>query len=197
VAAPGSLVLSTRNAHKLREFDRLLAPHGWSVQPLPEGITLPPEVADTFEGNALPKARAAADATGAAAIGDDSGIEAAALGGRPGVRSARFAGEHATDEENLDLLLGCAPAGSALRYVCALVYVDPARSLDRVFFGYCTGTLAAEPRGTGGFGYDPAFLPDDDDSGRTMAELDDADKDRISHRGRAVRELLRWLEAEG
>jgi XTP/dITP diphosphohydrolase len=197
VAAPGSLVLSTRNAHKLREFDRLLAPDGWSVQPLPEGITLPPEVADTFEGNALPKARAAATATGLAAIADDSGIEAAALGGRPGVRSARFAGEHATDQDNLDLLLACAPAGSALRYVCALVYVDPVGSVDRVFFGYCGGTLAAEPRGTGGFGYDPAFLPDDDDSGRTMAELDDADKDRISHRGRAVRELLRWLEAEG
>jgi XTP/dITP diphosphohydrolase len=194
VAGHGSLVLSTRNAHKLREFERLLAPGDWSVDPLPEGVTLPPEVADTFEGNASPKARAAAAATGRAAIADDSGIEAAALGGRPGVRSARFAGEHATDQQNLELLLASAPAGSGLRYVCALVYVDPARELERVFFGYCMGTLAADPRGARGFGYDPAFLPDDDDSGRTMAELEDADKDRISHRGRAVRELLRWLD---
>jgi XTP/dITP diphosphohydrolase len=189
-----ALLLSTRNAHKLREFDRLLSPGGWSVDPLPDDVVLPPEVADTFEGNALPKARVAAAAAGRPAIADDSGIEAAALDGRPGVRSARFAGEHATDQENLDLLLASAPVGSALRYVCALVYVDPARDLERVFFGYCTGTLAAEPRGTRGFGYDPAFLPDDDTSGRTMAELEDGDKDRISHRGRAVRELLRWLD---
>jgi XTP/dITP diphosphohydrolase len=197
VTGDPSLLLSTRNAHKLREFERLLAPGGWSVDPLPEGVALPPEVADTFEGNALPKARVAATATGRAAIADDSGIEAAALGGRPGVRSARFAGEHATDQANLDLLLASAPVGSGLRYVCALVYVDPARGLERVFFGYCTGTLAADPRGTRGFGYDPAFLPDGDDTGRTMAELEDADKDRISHRGGAVRELVRWLDGDG
>jgi XTP/dITP diphosphohydrolase len=193
----GSLLLATRNAHKLREFARLLSPEGWSVDPLPEAVTLPPEIADTFLGNALPKARTAATATGRAAIADDSGIEASALGGRPGVRSARFAGEHASDQENLDLLLASAPAGSGLRYVCALVYVDPARELERVFFGYCSGTVAAEPSGTGGFGYDPAFVPDDDPSGHTMAELEDADKDRISHRGRAVRELVQWLDAEG
>jgi XTP/dITP diphosphohydrolase len=192
-----ALLLSTRNAHKLREFDRLLSPGGWSVDPLPDDVVLPPEVADTFEGNALPKARVAAAAAGRPAIADDSGIEAAALDGRPGVRSARFAGEHATDQENLDLLLASAPAGSGLRYVCALAYVDPARDLERVFFGHCTGTVAASPRGDRGFGYDPAFLPDDDASGRTMAELDDADKDRISHRGRAVRELVRWLEVGG
>ncbi|HEX5192966.1 MAG TPA: non-canonical purine NTP pyrophosphatase [Solirubrobacteraceae bacterium] len=193
----GSLLLSSRNPHKLREFGRLLAPSGRAVDPLPDGVALPPEVADTFEGNALPKARTAAAATGRAAIADDSGIEAAALDGGPGVRSARFAGEHATDHENLDLLLASAPVGSELRYVCALAYVDPVRSLERVFYGYCTGTLAASPRGTRGFGYDPAFVPDDIGGGRTMAELEDADKDRISHRGRAVRELLRWLDASG
>jgi XTP/dITP diphosphohydrolase len=191
------LLVSTRNPHKLREFGRLLAPAGWSVDPLPAGIELPPEVADTFEGNALPKARAAALATGGPAIADDSGIEAAALDGAPGVRSARFAGEHATDQENLDLLLVRAPAGSPLRYVCALVYVDPARSLERTFVGYCSGTLAAEPRGERGFGYDPAFLPDLEQSGQTMAELSDVEKDRISHRGAAVRELLRWLGETG
>jgi XTP/dITP diphosphohydrolase len=197
VAGARSLLLATRNAHKLREFERLLAPGGWSVEPLADGVALPPEVADTFEGNALPKARTAAAASGRAAIADDSGIEAAALNGRPGVRSARFAGEHATDQQNLDLLLASAPAGSALRYVCALAYVDPERSLERVFFGYCTGRLAAEPRGTRGFGYDPAFVPDEDGSGRTMAELEDAGKDRLSHRGRAVGELLRWLDGAG
>jgi XTP/dITP diphosphohydrolase len=197
VPAAASLLLSTRNAHKHREFGRLLAPAGWSVDPLPDDVLLPPEVADTFEGNALPKARAAAQATGRPAIADDSGIEAAALDGAPGVRSARFAGEQATDQENLDLLRARAPVGSALRYVCALVYVDPATSLERTFVGYCTGTLAAEPRGERGFGYDPAFLPDADRSGRTMAELPDVDKDRISHRGAAVRQLLAWLGEAG
>jgi XTP/dITP diphosphohydrolase len=197
VPAAASLVLSTRNPHKLREFGRLLAPAGWSLEPLPEDVVLPPEIADTFEGNALPKARAAAQATGRAVIADDSGIEAAALDGAPGVRSARFAGEHASDQENLDLLRSRAPAGSALRYVCALVYVDPARGLEQTFVGYCSGTLAAEPRGDGGFGYDPAFLPDAERSGRTMAELSDVEKDRISHRGAAVRELLGWLVEAG
>ena len=95
------------------------------------------------------------------AIADDSGIEAAALGGAPGVRSARYAGERATDEQNLDKLLHEAPAGSALAYVCALAYVDPADGVERLFEGRCTGRLAAAPRGEGGFGYDPAFLPDD------------------------------------
>ncbi len=193
MTAGRSLLLSTRNPHKLREFERLMAPSGWAVVPLPDAVELPPEIADTFEGNALPKARAAAAATGRAAIADDSGIEAAALGGRPGVRSARFAGEHASDRENLELLLGSAPAGSALRYVCALAYVDPARELERVFFGECTGTLAAAPRGERGFGYDPAFLPDADHSGHTMAELGDHEKDLISHRGAAIRALLAWL----
>lgn len=196
--SPGaSLLLSTRNPHKLREFGRLMAPAGWSVDPLPADVALPPEVADTFAGNALPKAHAAALATGRPAIADDSGIEAAALDGAPGVRSARFAGEHATDQQNLDLLRARAPAGSGLRYVCALAYVDPARTLQRTFVGYCSGTLAAEPRGERGFGYDPAFLPDAEHSGRTMAELTDVEKDRISHRGAAVRELLDWLREAG
>jgi XTP/dITP diphosphohydrolase len=197
VPPEASLLLSTRNPHKLREFGRLLARGGWSIEPLPAGVALPPEDADTFVGNALPKARAAARATGRPAIADDSGIEAAALDGAPGVRSARFAGESATDQENLDRLRSRAPAGSALRYVCALAYVDPERAVERTFLGYCTGTLAAEPRGEGGFGYDPAFLPDGERSGRTVAELSDVEKDGISHRGAAVRELLAWLAEAG
>ena len=186
------VVLSTRNAHKVREFAGLL--DGIDVVPLPEEVQLPPETGATFAENALVKARAAAAATGGAAIADDSGIEAAALGGRPGVRSARFAGERATDEENLAKLLREAPAGSAVAYVCVIAYVDGAR--ERLFAGRCTGTLAAEPRGDGGFGYDPAFVPDDVHDGRTMAELAPAEKDAISHRGRAARALLALLHNE-
>ena len=194
MAIPTSLVLATRNPHKLREFERLLAPAGVAVEPLPEGIELPPEAGDTFEANAMPKARTAAAHTGRAAIADDSGIEAQALGGRPGVRSARYAGLDADDAENLEKLLRDAPPGSGLRYVCALAYVDPVAGIERVFFGDSSGRLAAQPRGEQGFGYDPAFLPDGDFGGRTMAELSDDEKDLISHRGRAVRALLRWSD---
>jgi len=188
-------VLATRNAHKAREFATLLAPH--EVVALPDELQLPPETADTFVGNATDKARAAALATGIAAIADDSGIESAALGGAPGVRSARFAGESASDEQNLDKLLREAPAGSALAYVCALVLVRPDGELEHTVQARCTGTLAAQPRGNGGFGYDPAFLPDDIADGRTMAELEPREKDAISHRGRAARELLALLETAG
>jgi len=197
VTPPSSLLLATRNAHKLREFNRLLAPAQIAVAPLPEDVVLPPEEGDTFADNALPKARAAAAATGQIAIADDSGIEAAALDGRPGVRSARYAGPGATDQDNLDKLMREAPVGSALRYVCALAYVDPGSGLERVVFGYCRGRLAAEARGSHGFGYDPAFLPDGSEDGRTMAELSDAEKDAISHRAGAVAELLRWLSTPG
>jgi XTP/dITP diphosphohydrolase len=193
MATDAKLVLATRNPHKLREFGRLLAPAGIAVDPLPDEVQLPAEVGETFEGNALPKARAAAAATGRVTIADDSGIEAAALDGRPGVRSARYAGEHASDEQNLAKLMTEAPVDSGLRYVCALAYVDPSSGTERVFYGFSPGTLAAEARGSGGFGYDPAFLPVGDYGGRTMAELGDAEKDAISHRGRAAGALLAWL----
>ena len=183
------LVLSTRNPHKVREFAGLL--DGLDVVALPDDVELPPETGETFADNALIKARTAHEADGGAAIADDSGIEAAALGGRPGVRSARFAGEDATDAENLAKLLAEAPAGSALAYVCVIAYVDG--DAERLFEGRCTGTLAADPRGDGGFGYDPAFIPDDIADGRTMADLAPEEKDAISHRGRAARDLLRWL----
>jgi XTP/dITP diphosphohydrolase len=185
------LVLATRNPHKVREFGALLAPH--EVVALPDAVELPPETGTTFAANALTKARTAARDTGEPAIADDSGIESAALGGAPGVYSARFAGEGATDEENLAKLVAEAPAGSALAYVCALAFVDP-DGTEHLVEGRCTGTLAAHPRGEGGFGYDPAFVPDDLDGGRTMAELSQDEKDAISHRGRAVRELVGWLE---
>ncbi len=188
-----SLVLATRNAHKLAEMQRLLEPVGITVEPLPDGIELPPEDGTTFADNALPKARSAAAATERPAIADDSGIEAQALGGAPGVRSARYAGATATDEENLDKLVREAPSDSRLRYVCALAYVNPLTGQERVFFGDCRGRMAQTRRGEGGFGYDPVFVPDATGDNRTMAELADAEKDAISHRGHAVRALLRWL----
>jgi XTP/dITP diphosphohydrolase len=186
------LVLATRNDHKVREVGRLM--DGVVVEPLPEHVTLPPEDGDTFAANALGKARAAAAALGRAAIADDSGIEAAALGGAPGIRSARYAGPHATDADNLSKLRAEAPAGSAVRYVCVIAYAEPGGA-EHTFTGICDGMLAADARGSGGFGYDPAFLPADLDDGRTMAELSDAEKDAISHRGRAARELLAWLRS--
>jgi XTP/dITP diphosphohydrolase len=186
------LVLATRNDHKVRELDRLM--DGVAIEPLPADVTLPPEDGDTFAANALEKARAAAAALGRPAIADDSGIEAAALDGAPGIFSARFAGPAATDAENLAKLRAEAPAGSAVRYVCVMAYVEPGGE-ERVFTGVCDGTLSAEVRGSGGFGYDPAFLPADVGDGRTMAELSAAEKDAISHRGRAARALLAWLRA--
>ena len=160
--------------------------------PLPDEVELPPEDGETFADNALAKARAAHAATGMAAIADDSGIEARALGGRPGVRSARYAGPEAGDEENLELLLRelADAADRSVAYVCALAYVDE-DGAEQPFEGRCEGRLADEPRGSGGFGYDPAFVPDDTgpDDARTMAELSAAEKHAISHRGRAARAL--------
>jgi XTP/dITP diphosphohydrolase len=183
------LVLATRNRHKLRELSQLMAPI--ELEALPEEVALPPETGTTFAENALRKARAAAAATGLPAIADDSGIEAAALGGAPGVWSARYAGEQATDEENLAKLLEEVPPGSDNRvtYVCAIAYVDPGGD-HLIVHGRCSGTLTHEPRGSGGFGYDPAVVPDDyPGDRRTMAELSAEEKDAISHRGRAAREL--------
>ena len=192
------LLLATHNEHKRREFARLLeSPEkgaGRRIRALPAEVMLPAEDGETFAQNALGKARAAAAATGEASIADDSGIEAQALGGAPGVRSARFAGEGASDAENLQKLLREAPAGSALEYVCVIAYVDRARGEERLFEGRCAGLLSAEARGERGFGYDPAFLPADGPPGLTMAELSDRRKDAISHRGRAARALLAWLD---
>jgi XTP/dITP diphosphohydrolase len=184
------LFLATRNDHKLREFGRLLGT--LELDPLPDGLPSPVEDGDSYAANALIKARAAAKATGRPAIADDSGIEAEALDGAPGVRSARFAGETATDAENLAKLRASAPPGSRVRYVCAIAHVDP-HGPEHVFERTASGVIAPEPRGDRGFGYDPLFVPDDDRAGRTMAELSDEEKDAISHRGRAARALAEWL----
>jgi XTP/dITP diphosphohydrolase len=189
------IVLATRNAHKLRELGQLMRPI--ELDPLSEAVALPPETGTTFADNALAKARAAAAATERPSIADDSGIEAAALGGAPGVWSARYAAEDATDQENLDKLLREVPPDGDTRvaYVCAIAYVEPGGP-EELVHGRCEGRLTHRPRGSGGFGYDPAFVPDDyPGDERTMAELSPEEKDAISHRGRAARELKRRLLA--
>ena len=192
------MILASRNEHKVRELAEILPSVG--LKPLPEGIEMPPEDGLTFADNALIKARAAREATGGAVIADDSGIEVDGLGGRPGVRSARYAGESATDGENLEKVLKdlAASTGPATaRYVCVIAWIDRDGN-ESTFEGTCEGSLIAEPRGDGGFGYDPAFVPDDTgpDDHRTMAELSPAEKHRISHRGRAARKMAALLDQE-
>jgi XTP/dITP diphosphohydrolase len=192
-----ALLLATRNEHKLRELREALP--RIEIDPLPAEVELPPEDGETFAANALIKARAARAATGRASIADDSGIEARGLGGRPGVRSARYAGDGASDEQNLARLLEEVGGQEDRRvaYVCVIAMVDEQGS-ESLFEGRCEGILASEPRGSGGFGYDPAFLPEDTgpDDDRTMAELAPAEKHAISHRGRAARKLAAHLGIE-
>jgi XTP/dITP diphosphohydrolase len=189
-------VLASRNAHKLRELEALLAPH--RLEALPADVELPPESGTTFAENALLKAAAATCGTGRPSVADDSGIAVAALDGGPGIHSARFAGEGASDEENLRKLLRELQGATDRRaaYVCALALVEPGGE-RKVFEARCEGRLTESPRGSGGFGYDPIFVPDEYSHGpeRTMAELSAAEKDAISHRGRAATKLLAWLSS--
>ena len=189
-SAPCRLTVATRNEHKLRELGEILT--GVELVALDPRAELPPETGETFAENALLKARAAHRWDGGAAIADDSGIAAAALGGRPGVRSARFAGEHATDEQNLDLLIESLAAAEdrSVAYVCVIAHVDE-DGRESVYEGRCTGELIEERRGSGGFGYDPAVVPDATGAAdrRTMAELAPEEKHAISHRGIATRKL--------
>ena len=190
------MILASRNAHKLRELREILP--GIELDPLPEEVELPPEDGETYAENALIKARAAREATGQPAVADDSGIEASALGGRPGVRSARYDGPGATDESNLAKLLrevGEAGTDRRVVYRCVIALVDQ-QGEERTFEGSCEGKLIEQPRGDGGFGYDPAFAPDDTGPAdeRTMAELTPDEKNAISHRARAARELASYLE---
>jgi XTP/dITP diphosphohydrolase len=199
VPFPERLAIATKNAHKLRELARIC--RDWPVRWLTvENHPGPwPDVAEpheTYLDNALEKARAIASTLGEPAIADDSGIEADALDGGPGPRSARFAGEGASDAENLAKLIEAIrdePTDArTARYRCvaAIAWAD-GRALHAE--GVCEGTLLVTPRGAGGFGYDPIFIPRGED--RTMAELDADEKDRISHRGRAFRALADLLSA--
>ncbi len=189
------MILASRNRHKARELAEILP--GVELHLLPDGVELPPEDGDTFAANALIKARAARDATGETAIADDSGLEVDGLGGEPGVRSARYAGQSATDQENLDKVLReLASSGGSpgARYICVIALAGQ-DGRESVFEGRCEGRLTHEPRGVGGFGYDPAFVPADTGpgDGRTMAELSPDEKNAISHRGRAARSLATFL----
>jgi XTP/dITP diphosphohydrolase len=192
------LIVATRNDHKLRELQEILPEV--ELVPLPEGVVMPPETGVTYADNALLKARATHEATGEPTIADDSGISVTALGGNPGVHSARFAGPDATDEQNLDLLISqiARHDDRSAAYVCVIAHID-ADGDERLFEGRCEGTLITEPRGSGGFGYDPAFVPLDTGHGdeRTMAELDADEKHAISHRGRAARALADALWPKG
>ncbi|MDX6593019.1 MAG: XTP/dITP diphosphohydrolase [Gaiellales bacterium] len=190
------LVLASANRHKAQEFARLLP--GFDVEPY--AGQLPEETGSTFRENAELKAREVHRATGGRhwVLADDSGIEAAALGGRPGVRSARLAGEEATDEQNLEALLSLLEGHDdrRVRYVAELVAIAP-EGWELHARGELPGTLAPQPRGSGGFGYDPAFVPDGE--ARTVAEMSPQEKDAISHRARAgasLRDQLRSASAE-
>ncbi len=184
------LTVATHNSHKLEEFARLLP--RFDLQALPPSAFEPVEDGDSFAANALIKARAGAEAAGMPGIADDSGICVEVLSGAPGILSARWAGAERDDRANLDLLIERTAAGDALEYLCVVAYCDPGDGTEITFEGRCSGTRAAQPRGSGGFGYDPAFEPTAA-PGRTMAELSPAEKDAISHRGHAVKQLESWL----
>jgi XTP/dITP diphosphohydrolase len=191
VAVTGVLVVATNNPGKLREFRRLLAPHPWRVIGLAETAWSGDldEAADTYVDNALAKAAMVSTALDLPAIADDSGIEVDALRGWPGVRSARWLGPDATDEERLAGLIAEVDRRSAddrrVRYVCAVALCRPGAQAVTAH-GETLGTLV-EPRGTRGFGYDPAFLSDD--LGTRFGEASDTEKDQVSHRARALRRL--------
>jgi XTP/dITP diphosphohydrolase len=190
------IVLATTNEGKARELGRLLGGTVRVVETLREhpGVVLPPEQGRDYRANALAKARAVWAALGVPAVGDDSGLEVDALGGAPGLRSARYAGESATDAENnarlLEALAGRPAAPRSARFRCALVLV---RSEDEAIEaeGVCEGSVLEAPRGDNGFGYDPLFLPDGET--RTFAELPASRKDSISHRARAAAVLARAI----
>jgi XTP/dITP diphosphohydrolase len=191
------LVIASANAGKLREFRHLLAPLGWVVVPQSElGVPAAEEPHATFVENALAKARHAAAATGLPALADDSGICVPALAGAPGVLSARFAGEPSNDARNNNELLRrlVGVADRRAHYTCVLAALRAADDPEPlVADARWHGEILGAPRGAGGFGYDPLFLLPD--LGRTAAELDPAEKNRVSHRGRAMAELARKMAA--
>jgi XTP/dITP diphosphohydrolase len=191
------VVVASRNAHKLREIQTILAEESVALElvtidEIAPGVALI-EDEDTFEANAIVKARQAMEATGLPALADDSGIEVDVLGGAPGVRSARYGGEPCDDARNnaklLDALRGVPPAQRTCRYRCAAAFLDGTRELVRS--GACEGRVLEAAQGTGGFGYDPLFFIES--LGQTMAQIDAPTKNRLSHRAAAFRALAAAL----
>jgi XTP/dITP diphosphohydrolase len=191
------IVLASANPKKAAEIVEILGDH-LELVPRPDEVPEVVEDADTFVGNARLKAVALANATGLAAVADDSGLEVDALGGAPGVWSARYAGEGATDQDNVEKLLAALaahpdPGPRSARFQSVVVLHRPDGS-ELVAAGTVEGHIAEAPRGPGGFGYDPVFVPVDGD-GRTFGEMSQDEKHAISHRGRALRDLLEQLDA--
>jgi XTP/dITP diphosphohydrolase len=207
-ARDSRILVATRSGHKLRELQELLGPAGVELVSL-DDLGIPDEVEETgatFEANARLKARAYARQSGLATLADDSGIEVDALGGGPGVRTRRYAGERATDAQNNAKLLaaldGLPPKRRGARYVCVLALARPSVAGPRgglpivLSRGTCRGRIATAPRGTGGFGYDPIFEPAaEPPGGRTLGLYSPAEKHAISHRARAARRMARRLAA--
>ncbi len=195
------VVLATGNRGKLAEMRAILAGSGIEVLPQSDfGIEPPVEDGDSFAANALIKARHAARLAGLPAIADDSGLEVDALGGRPGIHSARYAGPGASDADNnrklLEELAGVPAGRRGARYRCAMAWVDRADDpAPRVFEAAWEGAIGGAPRGDGGFGYDPLFLVAG--GSRTAAEMPAAEKNRVSHRGQALAALVAALAAGG
>ncbi len=190
------LVIATRNTGKAGEMAALLEGTGTEAITLNDypSLVLPPETGASFRDNALIKARFVAEATGLPALADDSGLEVDALSGAPGVLSARYAGVNATDKENYRKLL-CAlegvPEGKrTARFRCALAFVAPGK-VEEIFEGEFEGDISTEPRGSGGFGYDPVFIVPG--RGLTVAELPPGEKGKISHRAKALMAFKAYL----
>jgi len=197
-----TVVVATTNRGKLAELRQLFADLPIDFVSVAEASPRPIDVVEdgaTFEANALKKAKTVAALLAMPTLADDSGLEVDALSGRPGVRSARYAGEGATDAaNNRKLLLELESEGNSgartARFRCVLAFVDPAfAEHPRIASGRVEGSIALAPRGKGGFGYDPIFLVADDAQGRTMAELHDAEKNLTSHRAEAARALIPML----
>ena len=193
-----TVVIASNNAHKADEIRGALDFEGWEFKTLAElGIASDPaEDADTFEGNARIKARAVHEASGLAALADDSGLIVDALGGAPGVFSSRYAGEHGNDGDNnaklLRELADVPPAERTARFMCCLVFIDE-DGAETIARGSVEGHIGYEPHGENGFGYDPLFLPVELDGKTTFAEVSQADKAKLSHRGNALRALKEKL----
>ena len=193
------LVCASANPDKVAEIAEILAQCGVLLIARPDSVPDVVEDSDTLEGNARLKAIAIAEATGLPAVADDTGLEVDALDGAPGVRSARYAGDHASYEDNVDLLLrelatrGIVEPGERTARFRTVVILRWPDGRELVVNGVCEGTITSERSGDGGFGYDPVFAPDDAD-GRTFAQLSPIEKHAISHRGRALRALAESIE---